>query len=111
MNDVHEATAPDGYKLQRIWNKPEMGVDTTWDANSARDFTEKSGKKRGNLNDLWEKSAELSQIREKQQGVDPIAITSNEEYKKLHRGIEKPEFRKKKLKEQMKNNSMFELDI
>lgn len=106
-NHVYEK---DGVKWDRVWTKPQAAVDTRWDENNAKNFVEQTGRKRGKLGDLWEKSAELSEKREKKLGQDPVKLAANEEYKKKHQGKDLPDIRKKKLKESL-SNSMFEIDI
>jgi hypothetical protein len=106
VNDSHEYSVG-GVKWDRVWTKPQMSVDSTIDPNSTRDFVEKTGRKRGTLGDIQDLSQELSEKREKQRGVDPLKIAANEKYKKSRRGRELPEFRKKKLKENLKK-TMFE---
>jgi hypothetical protein len=113
MNEKHEAFAPDGQKLTRIWTKPQAAVSSISNINpfDAKQFTKVTGEKRGTVGDLMDLSKELSVKREEKLGEDPVAVAANEQYKKLHRGKDSPQFKKKKLKEKMKNHKLFDVDI
>ncbi len=101
MSEEHIAFAPDGYKLRRIFWNPSVAVDTKWDEDSPQDFIEKSGKKRGKIQDLWDKSKELSLKREQKFGRDEVKEEHFKNYKLKHRNRDHPEVRKKKLKESL----------
>lgn len=110
MNDTHEAFAPDGYKLRRLWAKPLMSVDNKVDPNSSKDFIKYTSNRAGTLGDLQDLSAELSQKRkDKNAGYDPVEKKMFEDYKKTRNGREHPKAKKEKLKEVLKN-SPFELE-
>lgn len=113
MNDDKKFIDDAGYEWVRQYCPPQASFDTKWDSNSSSDFVEKTGKKRGGtMNDLWQKSAELSEKREKSMGQDPIKVKMHEDYKRL-RKKDHPDVRKKKLKDSLNNNpnSPFTIDI
>ena len=103
MNDIHEAFAPDGYKLERIWHKPLTSIDTKINPDSAKDFVRYTNKK-GTLGDVWDASKEWSEKRKDKHGYDEVEIKANEDYKKTHRGQDLPHIKKQKLKESLKNS-------
>ena len=106
IHDNHQYIK-DGVVWDRIWTKPTASVSSISkiDPFNSKSFVETTGKKSGNLGDLQDLSEELSQKLEKKMGQDPIKIAANERYKKTHHGKDSPEFRKKKLKESLKNTS------
>ena len=61
-----------GAEWIRVFLPLNSSVDTSWNPDSSRDFVEKSGKKRGSLQDIWSKSAELSEKREQKYGQDHL---------------------------------------
>ncbi len=74
-------------KFEREFTIPNMSVDTRIDCQSSKDFSEKTGKKKGSLAQIIEKSAELSQERaDKAGGVDPIKSKYYEDYSKKRGG-------------------------
>lgn len=107
MSEEHVAFAEDGYKLSRIWTKPNAAVDSKWDAHNPQDFVRKTANKKGTYGDLLDKSKELSIEREEKMGVDPIKEKFYENYAKRRQGKEHPDVKKKKLKESLKKNKFF----
>jgi predicted nucleic acid-binding Zn ribbon protein len=81
MNDVHEYQI-DGFKLRRIFVNPKISFDTKTDAFSEKEFVEKTKNKNYTVGDLWEKSKELSEKREKKAGKDKIKEKAMEAYEK-----------------------------
>jgi len=73
-------------KWQRIFISPNVSVDTHIDANSERDFVEKTKRKNYNLGEMWDASKDLSEKREKERGVDPVKDKAQKEYSKKRRG-------------------------
>lgn len=111
MNDEHIAFAPDGYKLQRIWNRPAASIDSKLNPDSAQDFIKYTSTRKGKYGELLDLSKELSEKRkDKHGGYDEVEVKANENYKKSHRGKDMPHIKKQKLKESLKN-SAFEIDI
>jgi len=62
MNDVHEYIE-NGIKFERLFTIPQASIDTNIDPRSARDFVEKTGRKKGTIGDLWNTSAECAEKR------------------------------------------------
>ena len=109
VHDDHSFVDESGLKWVREWTNPTYSISSisNIDPNNIRQFLDVTGSKKGNLGNIQDLNEELSQKREKLMGQDPIKIATNERYKKHHNGKELPEFRKKKLKENLKK-TMFE---
>lgn len=84
--NAEKVYSEDGVKWQRIFLSPNMSVDTHIDANSERDFIEKTARKNYNVGEMWDSSKELSEKREREKGIDPIKEKSLKEYSKVRRG-------------------------
>ena len=84
--DADKVYFEDGVKWQRIFISPNVSVDTEIDANSERDFVEKTKRKNYNLGEMWDTSKQLSEKREKEKGLDPIKDKALKEYSKKRRG-------------------------
>lgn len=83
INDKHEYFDDSGKKWRRVFTTPQVNAIGKFDAWKSRDFVEKTGNMKGTVNDLWQKSEELSQERaEKHGGVDPIKQKKFDQYKK-----------------------------
>lgn len=87
-----------GEQWQRIFHTAQISTDTNWDAMDSKNFVERSRTKKGKLGDLWEKSAELSEKREKIIGKDPIKEKFLKNWEKKRKKTH-PENRKKILHE------------
>jgi hypothetical protein len=109
MNDVHEATAPDGYKLSRLWMKPLMSVDAKLNPNDPQSFVKYTNSRKGSYGELLDLSKELTQQRkDKNAGYDQVEQDMFTNYSKTRAGREHPDQKKQKLKEQLKSTP-FEL--
>lgn len=84
--DAEKVYSENGVKWQRIFLPPNVSVDTQIDANSERDFIEKTKRKNYNLGEMWDSSKELSEKREKERGIDPVRDKAQKEYSKKRRG-------------------------
>ena len=83
INDVHEYFDESGWQWRRVFTAPQVSTIGKFDAWKPRDFVEKTGNMKGTVNDLWQKSEELSQERaEKNDGVDPIKQKKLDNFKK-----------------------------
>lgn len=72
MNDNHVYFA-DGVEWTREWTKPEAAIDVKIDPFSEKQYIERTGKSKGTLGDLWDRSKEYSEKRAQKVGtVDPI---------------------------------------
>lgn len=88
MCEIHEFIK-DGIKWNRVFNPPNAAIDTKIDPFSAKDFAEKTGKKRGTVGDLFDQSQEASLKRLSVEGKDSVKETYEAEYSKK-RGGRKP---------------------
>ena len=79
IHEAHEYIDSDGVRWNRIFTLPELNISDRLDESSnSKDFSSYVGKRKGTIGDLWDKSKELSEKREKIFGKDPI----KENYKK-----------------------------
>ena len=94
MNDEHVAFAADGHKLRRIWNQVQASIDSKINPFSARDFADKTGRKKGTLGNITDAAAELSEKRRDKEGVDKVKETFYKNWSKKRKGRQHPDFRK-----------------
>lgn len=95
MTDEHIYIDENGLKWERVFTSPCASVDTKIDAFSSKEFVQKTAKKGMTVGDMWDRSAELSEKREKIIGKDPVKEKTFTDYekktKKTHPGrIKKP---------------------
>ncbi len=87
MNDDHSYTDEKGVKWVRVWTRPNAAVDTKANPYSEQDFVRNTGNKKGSIEDVWERSAEMSEKRaNKNGGVDPIKEKYFAKEKKRRKG-------------------------
>lgn len=86
INDTHIYVDESGTQWNRVFTVPCANVDTEIDAFSQQQFVEKTGKKKGTVGDLMDKSRELSEKRRKSRGEDPVAKKFFENYAKERNG-------------------------
>jgi len=103
MNQKHEAFTEDGYKLKRIFLKPNAAIDTKCDPYSASDFKKATAKK-DKLGAIFDRSKELSQKRKDKDGVDHVQQKYYKNWSKKRRNIEHPDIQKNKLKENIEKS-------
>lgn len=100
LRDVHfniddeKIYEEDGVVWQRRWTPPQIATDTKLDPYSQKQFIEKT-RKSGTVGDLWDRSAEMSQIRADKDGKDFVKEKFDAEQAKIRGGKE----RKKKFKD------------
>ena len=99
MNDIHEYIDSNGLKWERIWGYSQIAGDLRVDAFSSQNFVEKTNKK-GTIRDLWNRSAECSEIRKSKLGIDPIKEKYIQNWEKTSKK-EYPEKRIKKATEKL----------
>ena len=87
----------------RIFLSPQASIDTQMDEFSSTDFVEKTRNKKGSLGDLWDKSKELSDKREKRAGVDELKQQNYKDYSKTRRGRKHPDQQKEERKTNFKD--------
>lgn len=85
MNDKHEYHDENGVKWNRVYLPPQTAIDTKIDPMSARDFVEKTGRKKGSLGSLMDEAKEASLKREKIMGKDFIKDKSIQKWKEQRR--------------------------
>lgn len=100
MNDKKEYIK-NGIKWIREYIIPQTSIDQKWDALNSKDFVNKSRNKKGTVNDLFEKSAELSEKREKIMGRDEKKKLWYDNWQRRRRGKIHPNVQKQKGKEDL----------
>lgn len=104
MTEPHRYVDEKGVEWVRIWEAPLPAVDSKIDPFSETKFVEKTGKGKGTIGDLWDRSKEWSLKREDKVGAtDPTLKKYFENYRKKRNG-------KAHIKEiQQRANKTFEL--
>lgn len=106
MNDNHDFWKDeDGVKWNRLFSVPHAVVDSIFNVNphDSKEFVNVTGKKKGNIGDLFQLSAELSEKRASKVGIDTLKQKSFENYEKSRsKGSIHPEQAKQKMKENIK---------
>jgi hypothetical protein len=89
MDDTKEYAGPNGDqpgKWRRVWCKPGMAIDSVpYDPYSASDFARVTNKA-GKMDDLWQRSAEMSARRADKEGTDPVKTQFYDQYSAKHKG-------------------------
>jgi hypothetical protein len=87
VHDTHEYSE-DGIKWDRIFTAPELNTFEKLGAEStARQFSELTGKQKGTMGDLWDRSKELSDKRKKLYGgSDPVKKKYYQDWSKKRKG-------------------------
>jgi|APGre2960657505_1045072.scaffolds.fasta_scaffold447047_1 predicted nucleic acid-binding Zn ribbon protein len=85
VNDKHEYIDSDGLKYERVFTAPTMSVDTSGSSNE-KDFARKTASKKDSIGDLWDRSKEESQKREKVFGKDPVKEKYLSDYSATRKG-------------------------
>jgi hypothetical protein len=89
MNDKHEYRGENGDEddWKRVFYVPNASIDTQIDPHSSKQFTERTGNKKGTVGDLLDYSKEMSAKRaESNGGVDPVKQKYYENYSKQRNG-------------------------
>tara|TARA_E500000318_G_scaffold76911_1_gene71627 strand:- start:5404 stop:5817 length:414 start_codon:yes stop_codon:yes gene_type:complete len=101
MSDVHEYNGinEDEKGLwRRIFVNPNLSSDTSIDPFSSDSFRSSTVGKNDTYDDLFQRSAEASEMRAKQAGgVDPIKQKTYDDYKKMTNGKLHPQEMKEKF--------------
>lgn len=91
MNDPHKFIDNNGLEWDRIFTIPHAFITEKVDPYSANQFMNKTQSNGQKLGDLYERSKELSEIRaEKNGGVDPLKLKSEEAYSAKRKGRKIP---------------------
>jgi hypothetical protein len=73
VHENHEYIDQDGVRWNRIFTLPELNInDKLNEYSTDKDFASYTKKRKGTIGDLWDKSRELSEKREKIFGKDII---------------------------------------
>lgn len=73
VKDKHEYIDEHGVRWERIFTSPQINTEGTLSAEcTEKQFAEFTKNKKGTIGDLWDRSKELSEKREKIYGVDPL---------------------------------------
>ncbi len=99
MND-DKKYSENGEKWNRLYTIPTSSIDANIDPFDSKGFVESSGKKKGSLGDLFNKSAELSEKRAKITGRDDLKENYYKKYKDI-RNKEHPDIKISKAKEKL----------
>ena len=101
----------DGVAWVRVFTIPYSSIDTKINPNSAKDFLDKTRNKSGKLGDIFEKSKELSEKREKAGGKDPIKEQYYQNWAAKRGGKLHPDLRKKKAVEIAQKSNFIDLTV
>ena len=100
MNDKKEYIK-NGIKWKREYIISQVSIDQKWDSLNSKDFVNKSRNKKGTVNDLFEKSAELSEKRTKLMGRDEKKKSWYDNWQRRRCGKCHPDVLKQKGKEDL----------
>jgi hypothetical protein len=90
MSEEH-SYSEGGVQWERVWTVPQAAVDSNIDPFNQNAFIDKVGAQKGTMNDVWGRSAEMSEKRAaKRGGEDPVKKKYYDEYKARRRGTEHP---------------------
>lgn len=96
MDELH-VYAENGVEWKRVFVNPTASVDTKIDPFSSKDFTEKTGKKKGTMGNLFDASKEASMKREEVMGKDPVKEKFLKDYSDKRGGKAHPSTWKKDI--------------
>lgn len=115
MEGKHEVWVDgEGQEWKRVWDSPNMVVESIFSINpyDAKEFSDKTGKKSGKLDDIYQLSAEMSEKRKQKDGKDFIQEKGWSRYEQQRvRGTVHPDRKKLLLKEALGKNKHFEVDV
>jgi hypothetical protein len=82
MREEHVYIDEKGVEWKRVFTIPQASIDTKINPESANDFINKTGSKKGSYGDLLDASKEASLAREKRYGKDPLKEKAIKKWKK-----------------------------
>jgi len=82
MNDSHVYVDENGVEWKRVFVNPTVSIDTSSDPFSESAFIDSTKNKNYTIGDLWDKSKEMSQKREKRSGRDEVKQKAVDKYEK-----------------------------
>lgn len=87
INDKHVYIDEHGVEWKRVFTAPEINTQGTLKADcSEKQFSEFVKNKKGTLGDMFDRSKELSQKREKVYGKDPVKEKYFKDWSKKRKG-------------------------
>jgi len=91
VHDKHEYIDSNDLKWNRIYTVPELNTEGSLKANcTAREFHDYTGRKKGTMGDLFDRSQELSDKRKKIYGEDPVKKDYLKSWKKKRKNKKHP---------------------
>jgi hypothetical protein len=94
IHDEHVYIDKNDIEWKRVFSAPEINTKGTLKAEStAKDFSEFTKNTKGNYGDLWDRSAELSEKRQKIYGQDPVKQKYFKDWSKKRKGKKHPKDR------------------
>jgi len=94
VHDEHEFFDKKGIKWNRVFTAPELNTqDKLTEKSSENDFARVTKNQKGNVGDLWDRSAELSDKRKKIYGEDPVKKRYFDDWSKKRKGKVHPKSR------------------
>jgi len=82
MSENHFYIDENGVEWKRVWDTPNMAIDSAVDPFSKNDFLKATAKKGMTLGEMQELSQNLSKKREKSRGLDPVKNKTVTKYEK-----------------------------
>jgi len=91
INDKHQYIDPKGIKWNRLFTSPQINAQEKLSVNSSeQDFVRVTSSQRGNVGDLFDRSKELSEKRQKIYGKDPVKNKYFKDWSKKRGGKKHP---------------------
>jgi len=92
MNDKKKYIDENGVEWKREYHSPELNSTGTVDPWNSKQFVDKTGKNKGTIGDLLDRSSDLSKERASQNGgVDPVKEKYYKRYSKERNGAIHPD--------------------
>lgn len=103
----------EGVKWERLFSVPQTVISplSKLDPKDPKAFVKATGERKGKIGDLYQLSAELSEKRTKEMGKDFVKAKSWDNYEKKRVKSVHPERRKEQLKEFIKKNKNFDIEM
>jgi|TARA_R110001606_G_scaffold128632_2_gene263259 hypothetical protein len=115
MNDTHEYNGENESEKglwRRVYVNPNMSTDTKLDPFSESSFRASTVGKNDTYGQLFERSAEASEMRAQQAGgIDPVKKKTYEDYSKMTNGKAHPHQMKEKMNEAIEKASKKGINI
>ena len=91
IHDKHEYIDDSGVKWNRVFTAPELNTEGSLKTDcTAQQFSDYVGKKKGTIGDLFDRSKELSEKRQKVLGKDPLKEKYYKNWSKKRKGKKHP---------------------